>query len=154
MLADEVDFVIGVDTHRDAHALAVVAAATGGVVLVEPWLAASPRGYRRLLQLAQSHGPGNRAFAVEGTGSYGAGLARFLAGQGERVHEVERPQRARGRHGKSDALDAVRAARALFGQDRLAKPRVGDRRGPCRRSCACARGRSRRAGRRSASCGR
>jgi transposase len=128
MLADEVDFVIGVDTHRDAHALAVVAAATGGVVLVEPWLAASPRGYRRLLQLAQSHAPGNRAFAVEGTGSYGAGLARFLADQGERVHEVERPQRARGRRGKSDTLDAVRAARALLGQDRLAQPRVGGRR--------------------------
>jgi hypothetical protein len=39
MLADEVDFVIGVDTHRDAHALAVVSGPTGGVVLVEPWLA-------------------------------------------------------------------------------------------------------------------
>jgi transposase len=128
MLADEVDFVIGVDTHRDAHALALVAAATGGVILVEPWLAASPRGYRRLLALARTHAPGARAFAVEGTGSYGAGLARFLSEQGERVHEVERPQRARGRRGKSDTLDAVRAARALLGQDRLATPRAGGRR--------------------------
>jgi transposase len=128
MLADEVDFVIGVDTHRDAHALAVVAAPTGAVTLVEPWLAASPRGYRRLLQLGRAHAPGLRAFAVEGTGSYGAGLARFLTGEGERVHEVERPQRARGRRGKSDTLDAVRAARALLGADRLAQPRAGGRR--------------------------
>jgi transposase len=128
MLADEVDFVIGVDTHRDAHALAVVAAPTGGVVLVEPRLPASPRGYRRLLRLGQAHAPGVRAFAVEGTGSYGAGLARFLAEHGERVLEVERPQRARGRRGKSDALDAVRAARALLGDERPATPRAGGQR--------------------------
>jgi transposase len=125
MLAEEVDFVVGVDTHRDAHALAVVAAATGAVVLVEPSLPASPSGYRRLLWLARAHAPGRCAFAVEGTGSYGAGLARFLAEQGERVHEVERPQRAHARGGKSDTLDAVRAARALLGQDRLAQPRAG-----------------------------
>jgi transposase len=128
MLADEVDFVIGVDTHRDAHAIALVAAATGGVVLVQPRLAASPRGYRRLLRLAQAHAPGARAFAVEGTGSYGAGLARFLSEEGERVHELERPQRARARGGKSDTLDAVRAARALLGQERLAQPRAGGQR--------------------------
>jgi transposase len=125
MLADEVDFVIGVDTHRDAHAVAVVAAATGAVVVVEPWLPASPRGYRQLLKLAEAHAPAARAFAVEGTGSYGAGLSRFLAEQCERVHEVERPQRTRSRRGKSDTLDAVLAARSLLGQDRLATPRAG-----------------------------
>lgn len=128
MLADELDFVIGVDTHRDAHALAIVAAASGGVVRVEPALAADPRGYRRLLRLAQAAAPGSRAFAVEGTGSYGSGLARFLLEQGERVHEVERPQRARGRGGKSDPLDAVRAARGLLGRDRLCQPRASGRR--------------------------
>jgi transposase len=69
-----------------------------------------------------------RAFAIEGTGSYGAGLARFLGEQGERVHEVERPQRARARRGKSDTLDAVHAARALLGQERLAHPRAGGQR--------------------------
>jgi hypothetical protein len=69
MLAGHVDFVIGVDTQRDAHALAVVAAATGGVVLVEPWLAASPHGYRRLLGLAEAHASGARGFTIEGTGS-------------------------------------------------------------------------------------
>jgi transposase len=128
MLAEQVDFVIGVDTHRDVHALAVVAVPSGGVVLVEPRLAASPSGYRRLLGLAQAHAPGARVFAVEGTGSYGAGLAGFLAERGERVHEVERPQRARGRGGKSDSLDAIRAARALLGQERLAHPRAGGQR--------------------------
>jgi transposase len=118
MLADQLDYVVGVDTHRDAHALAVVAAASGALVLVEPALPTCPRGYRRLLGLARGHAPGRRAFAVEGTGSYGAALARFLAGQGERVLEVERPQRAQGRRGKLDVQDAVAAARGLLGADR------------------------------------
>jgi transposase len=128
MLADRLDYVVGVDTHRDTHALAVVAAATGGVVVVEPALSACPRGYRRLLALADAHAAGARAFAIEGTGSYGAGLARFLAGRGERVLEVERPERKRAQRGKSDVLDAVRAARGVLGADKLARPRAGGRR--------------------------
>lgn len=128
MLADELDYVIGVDTHRDTHALAVVAAASGGVVLVEPALSACPDGYRRLLALARAHAEGARAFAVEGSGSYGAGLARFLAERGERVLEVERPTRARLRRGKSDTLDAVRAARGVLGDDKPAQPRAGGQR--------------------------
>jgi transposase len=132
MLADEVDFVIGVDTHRDAHAVAVVAAPTGGVVIVERGLAASPGGYRRLLGLAEAHAPRARAFAIEGTGSYGAGLARFLGERGERVLEVERPRRVRRARGTSDALDAVGAARALLGDERLATPRAGGERAALR----------------------
>jgi transposase len=128
MLADELDYVIGVDTHRDTHALAVVAAASGAVVLVEPSLSACPRGYRRALALALAHAAGARTFAIEGTGSYGAGLARFLAERGERVLEVERPARVRGPRGKSDVLDAVRAARGLLGEDKLGQPRAGGRR--------------------------
>ncbi len=128
MLADELDYVVGVDTHRDTHALAVVAASSGGVVVVEPSLSACPDGYRRLLELAQTHAAGARAFAVEGTGSYGAGLTRFLVERGERVLEVERPSRARGRRGKSDSLDAVRAARGVLGEDRPAQPRAGGQR--------------------------
>jgi transposase len=124
MLADELDYVIGVDTHRDAHALVVVAARSGAVVVVEPALAACPRGYRRALALARVHAAGERAFAIEGTGSYGAGLARFLAAQGERVLEVERPARARAPRGKSDVLDAIRAARSLLGEEKLAQPRA------------------------------
>jgi transposase len=128
MLADELDYVIGVDTHRDAHALAVVAARSGGVVVLEPALAACPRGYRRTLALAQAHAAGARAFAIEGTGAYGAGLARFLVKRGERVLEVERPARARALRGKSDVLDAVRAARGMLGEEKPAQPRAGGER--------------------------
>jgi transposase len=128
MLADELDYVVGVDTHRDSHALAVVAASSGGVVVVEPSLSACPEGYRGLLELAQTHAAGVRAFAVEGTGSYGAGLTRFLVERGERVLEVERPSRSRGRRGKSDVLDAVRAARGVLGEDGPAQPRAGGQR--------------------------
>ena len=76
----------------------------------------------------RSHATGARAFAIEGTGAYGAGLARFLAEHGERVLEVERPARAGARRGKSDTIDAVRAARGLLGEDRLAQPRTGGKR--------------------------
>jgi transposase len=61
---------------------------------------------------------------VEGVGSFGAGLAVFLQQQGEWVVEVGRPKRPASRTGaKSDALDAVRAARQALGQERLAIPR-------------------------------
>jgi transposase len=61
---------------------------------------------------------------VEGTGSYGAGLASFLADRGEWVAEIDRPKRPRGRNGaKSDPLDAIRAGREALGRDHLASPR-------------------------------
>jgi hypothetical protein len=93
MLADQLDYVIGVDPHRDTHALAIVDVRTGGVVH-ETSVAASSGGYARALELAREHAPGRRAFAVEGTGSFGAGLTRFLAGRDERVLEVGRAARA------------------------------------------------------------
>ena len=71
----------------------------------------------------RAHAPGRRAFAVEGTGSYGAGLTRFLTGSGERVFEVGRLRRERRSGGKTDALDAVRAARSVLAQERPATPR-------------------------------
>jgi transposase len=127
MLAESVDVVIGVDTHRDTHALAVVDAKLG-VVIVEEQIDVGREGYRQALKLASRHGQ-RRLWAVEGTGAYGAGLARFLIERGERVLELERPVRrgSRGR-AKSDALDAVRAARAALAGEPLAEPRVdGDR---------------------------
>ena len=66
---------------------------------------------------------GRRAFAIEGAGSFGAGLTRFLAEHGERVFEVGRLRRERRPGGKTDALDAVRAARSVFEQKRPATPR-------------------------------
>ena len=77
MLADQLDFVVGVDTHRDTHAVAVLAVASGAVVF-EASVAADGGGYAEALRLASRHAPGRRAFAIEGTSSYGAGLSRFL----------------------------------------------------------------------------
>jgi transposase len=127
MLADELDYVIGVDPHRDTHALAVVDVRSGGVVF-EATAVADGEGYASVLRLADQHAPGRRAFAVEGTGSFGAGLTRFLAGRGERVLEVGRLRRERSSGGKSDALDAVRAARSVLGQTQPAQPRAGGER--------------------------
>ena len=117
MLADQLDYVVGVDPHRDTHALAVVEVRTGGVVF-EASVAASSERLRAALRLAEQHAPGRRAFAIEGTGSFGAGLTRFLAERGERVLEVGRLRRERRSGGKTDALDAVRAARSVLGQKR------------------------------------
>src|SRR6266571_4306828 len=105
MLADQLDYVIGVDPHRDAHALAVVHVLSGAVVF-ETTVAADSDGYAQALKLVDVHAEGRRAFAVEGTGSFGAGLTRFLTVYGEQVLEVGRLRRERRSGGKSDALDA------------------------------------------------
>jgi transposase len=127
MLADQLDYVVGVDPHRDSHALAVVDVRTGAVVF-ETAVAANGDGYARALELVDVHAPGRRAFAVEGSGSFGAGLTRFMSGQGERVLEVGRLRRERRSGGKTDALDAVRAARSVLAQERPATPRAGGER--------------------------
>ncbi len=127
MLADELDYVIGVDPHRDVHSLAVVQAASGGVVF-EAQIQASAQGYAQALRLAAEHARGRRAWAIEGTGSYGAGLTRLLAGQAERVLEVGRVRRERRSQAKTDALDAIRSARSVLGESKLAQPRAAGRR--------------------------
>jgi len=128
MLADELDYVIGVDTHLDEHVLAVVALPSGAVVAKRS-VRASGRGYASALAFALEAGSGARVWAIEGTGSYGAGLARYLVGRGETVLETGRvPQTERRLRGKDDALDAVRTARAALAGDTLALPRVGERR--------------------------
>jgi transposase len=101
MLADELDFVVGVDPHRDSHAITVVEVRTG-IVVVESSVAADSGGYAEALRVADEHAPGRRAFAIEGSGSFGAGLTRFLAEQCEQVFEIGRPRR-----------DAARAARPM-----------------------------------------
>jgi transposase len=78
MLADLVELVIGVDTHTDTHTAAVVTAATGAV-LTQVSVAAAPAGYQQLLRLADRH-HGQRGWAVESTGGYGAGLTRVPPG--------------------------------------------------------------------------
>jgi transposase len=124
MLADQLDYAIGVDPHRDAHAIAVIEVMTG-VVVFEAIVAADTSGYAAALEVAERHAPGCRAFAVEGTGSYGAGLTRFLSRSGEQVFEVGRLRRERRSGGKTDKLDAIRAARVLLGEKRPAIPRAG-----------------------------
>ncbi|WP_406500769.1 transposase [Streptomyces sp. NBC_00846] len=110
MLAERVDGVIGVDTHRDT--LAAAAVSPIGAVTATTDAPANARGYRRLLDFARQHVPGRRCWALEGVGSYGAGLAAFLAQAGEQVVEVLRPKRAAARGGrKTDMIDAIRAAK-------------------------------------------
>ncbi len=123
MLAEMVDVVIGVDTHKYTHTAAVVRAATGGVI-TEVTIAADPGGYEELVALADGHGA-RRAWAIEGTGSFGSGLTRFLQNRAERVIELDRPWRQRRPDGaKNDSIDAVRAARSALGREKLASPRA------------------------------
>jgi transposase len=128
MLADELDYVLGVDTHRDGHALAAVSA-PAGALLAGIEVVASGSGYQAAFRFAERCAAGRRAWAIEGTGSYGAGLARFLAERGEVVLELSRtPRTERRLRGKDDALDAVRTARAALASETLALPRAGERR--------------------------
>jgi transposase len=127
MLAELVEVVIGVDTHKDSHTAAVVDARTGGV-LARATVPADPDGYAELAVLAESHS-GLRAWALEGTGGYGAGLARHLADAGELVIELDRPKRPARRAGaKSDPIDAERAARDALARTHLAQPKSGGER--------------------------
>lgn len=122
-LADDVDVVVGVDTHEHTHT-AAVATATGGR-LDGITVDADPGGDAALLAFAERF-PGRRAWAVEGTGSFGAGLTRCLRERGERVVELDRPRRPARRNGaKSDELDALRAAREALGREHLAEPEAG-----------------------------
>jgi transposase len=127
MLADELDHVVGVDTHRDQHVLAVVVVPTGAVV-AQRSVPATAHGYAAALRFADEFAPGRRLWAIEGAGHYGAGLARHLAARNEMVHESARSTRAERRlRGKDDPLDAIRAARSVIGTGTRATPRSGER---------------------------
>jgi transposase len=112
-MAQQIEFVIGgVDTHADTHTAVVIDGA--GRMLGIRQFPASATGYRQLLQWMRRHGRLDR-IGVEGTGSYGAGLARYLTSEGLEVVEVDRPDRRnRRRRGKSDPVDAEAAARAVL----------------------------------------
>ena len=121
----QVDVFGGVDTHRDVHVGAVVD--TAGRVLGSESFAVEGIGYRQMGAWFESWGRLVRV-GVEGTGSYGAGLARFLAEAGIEVVEVNRPNRQLRRHsgGKSDSVDAEAAARAAATGQVSAVPKSGD----------------------------
>ena len=120
MLADQYEYVIGGDPDRDTIDLAVIATATGVVCGHHTDRADGP-GYRRLINWALRLAPGRRVWALEGTGSFAAGLAAALAELGEDVVEVNGGKRRRG--AKNDRLDAVRAARVALARDHQAEPR-------------------------------
>jgi transposase len=117
------EIIVGVDTHKHAHtAVAIDALGTRRGSTTVP---VSAEGYRALEAWARSFGS-IRAFGVEGTGSYGAGLSRFLCEQGHSVLEIDRPsRRVRHRKGKSDPLDAEAAARAVLGGQAVGLPKSG-----------------------------
>ena len=101
---------IGVDTHKRTHTAAALDRFGKRVGALE--IEASSAGYQRLWQWASAFGA--CCFAVEGAGSYGAGLARFLRERQAEVYECERPKRRDRRRGKNDQRDAVLAARRLL----------------------------------------
>ena len=115
---------IGVDTHKEVHV--AVALDALGAQLDSQEIPTSRAGYERLLCWARELGV--PAFAIEGAGSYGAGLVRFLERAGVTVYECERPRRQERRRGKSDLIDAALAARRLLAGERLSLPRGGGRR--------------------------
>jgi transposase len=115
---------VGIDSHKDIH----VAAAVDQVGRIVGTTAAptTVRGYAQLERWARGLGPVER-FGVEGTGSYAAGLARWLVGRGYRVVEVNRPDRQkRRRRGKSDPVDAEAAARAALAGEDVATPKAAN----------------------------
>jgi len=114
----------GVDTHGQTHHAAVIDDV--GRQLGDREFPASPAGYRALAAWLGEHGR-LTGIGVEGTGSYGAALARYLRTIGLTVVEVDRPDRkSRRAHGKSDPLDAYAAARAVLSGAATGVPKLRD----------------------------
>jgi transposase len=121
---DAAAITLGVDTHKDVH----VGVALDGVGRRQGTLSvpANSAGYGRLVEWASGFGPLAHA-GVEGTGSFGAGLARFLKARGIKVSEVIRPKRRdHYRSGKSDPIDAEAAARAVLAGTATGEPKDAD----------------------------
>jgi len=114
----------GVDTHSRTHHAAVLD--PQGRLLGDREFPADRDGYRQLLSWLGRHGQ-VEVVGVEGTGSYGAGLTRYLGDQRVRVVEVDRPdRRTRRQRGKSDPIDAEAAARAVLAGTATAVPKRRD----------------------------
>ena len=124
LTANDVVVTGGVDTHQDLH----VAAALDqlGRLLGTHAFPTTTTGYRQLLAWLRRHGRLERV-GVEGTGSYGAALARHLTEAGVQVIEVARPNRqVRRRYGKTDVVDAIAAARAVLSGEATGAPKSHD----------------------------
>jgi len=115
---------VGVDSHKDLHV--AVALDQLGRSLGAMTVATTPRGFGQLERWALGLGAIQR-FGIEGTGSYAAGLARWLGARGHEVMEVNRPNRqTRRRRGKSDPIDVEAAARAALADQGLVQPKTAD----------------------------
>src|SRR3954453_8746078 len=116
--------VIGVDTHKHVHV--AIALSAQGVRLDDITVAADPNGYAQLLAWARALGDPRR-FAIEGCGSYGQGLVRFLRRHDHEVIEAGRPDRRdRRQRGKRDPIDAENAARAVLAGTATATPKTAN----------------------------
>jgi transposase len=118
-------FVVGgVDTHKDLHVAAVVDERDG--VLGSQCFATTRHGYKQMLAWMRSFGPLRRV-GVEATGTYGAGLLRYLQRAAVEVLEVTKPDKGdRRKRGKSDDLDAQNAAHAALAGKRTVTPKTRD----------------------------
>lgn len=114
---------VGVDTHGDQHV--AVALDQLGRHLRATEIPTTRAGYAELVAWATQFGALDR-FGVEGTGSFGAGLARWLRHQGLVVIEIDRPDRKARRRGKSDLIDADAAARAVLSGTATTVPKRAD----------------------------
>ena len=120
------EVILGVHTHLDFHL--AMAIDHLGRRLGESMVPTTAKGYERLLYWAESFGP-VRCAGIEGTSSYGAGIARHLKAQGVEVLEVELPkrrQRSSRRNVKSDPSDAQSAARAVLAGETSGVPKSGE----------------------------
>lgn len=125
MFAETVDLVIGGDTHKDNHYLAMLTPA--GVPTSTITIADSPGGYTSALDwISKEAGSYRLVIGLEGTRSYGIGLCRAFTTAGYQVVEVERPRRQERRHGKTDEGDAHLAALSVLRMDidRVVEPRA------------------------------
>src|SRR5215212_5922891 len=123
----KVEVILGVDTHLDFHVAVVLDHL--GRRLGEFSVPTTAKGYERLLCWVEGFGP-VRCAGIEGTSSYGAGLARYLKARGVEVLEVERPKRqrpsSRRNAQKSEPLDAESAARAVLAGETAGVPKSGE----------------------------
>lgn len=130
IVADEYDYVVGVDTHARTHTYTVVCSRTGAAIATDTF-PTSRAGIARALTWIDRRTEGSVFAAVEGTSSYGAQVAAALTSHGITVGEVRPPARgARSQNGKSDPIDAQAAARSVLGREATSVPRPrsdGDR---------------------------
>lgn len=130
IVAEHFGFVVGVDTHAKTHTLAIIDTSSGGEMANETFPATTSGGSRTLSWILRHTGASTEQvlLSMEGTGSYGAKLRQQATDAGFQVTEAPVPNQRLGRYqGKSDSIDAARAARAVLSipLDRLREPRSG-----------------------------